>query len=39
MALGFTQPVAGMSNRNTLGGKARPGSNADNIVAIRELNA
>jgi hypothetical protein len=36
MALGSTQPVTEMSNRNLPGGKRRPEIMADNLTAIRE---
>jgi hypothetical protein len=36
MALGSTQPLIEMSNKNLPGGKGRPARKADNITAIRE---
>jgi hypothetical protein len=36
MALGSTQPLTEMSNRNLSGGKARRARKADNLTAICE---
>jgi hypothetical protein len=36
MALGSTQPLTEMSNRNLPGGKGRPARKADNLTAICE---
>jgi hypothetical protein len=36
MALGFTQPVTEMSNRNIPGGETRKAHKTDNIPAIYE---
>jgi hypothetical protein len=36
MALRPTQPLIGMSTRKVLGGKGRPASEADNLIAIFE---
>jgi hypothetical protein len=38
MALGSTQPLTEMSNRNLPGGKKRPERRADNLAAICEPN-
>jgi hypothetical protein len=38
MALGSTQPLREMSNRNLPGGKKRPVHKADRLVAIYEPN-
>jgi hypothetical protein len=37
MALGPTQPLTEMSNRNLLGGKGRPANKVDNLTAILSL--
>jgi hypothetical protein len=36
MALGSTQPLTELGNRNVPGGKERPASKADNLTAICE---
>jgi hypothetical protein len=38
MALGSTQPLTEMSNRNLPGGKKRPERRADNLATICEPN-